>query len=81
MYSAYLSAQQLEDYLEFLQNKKLLAFEQEARSYSLTPRGLECMRACDDVLELIGLQDSNTEAGASTRRIIQRLETIPSNPF
>jgi predicted transcriptional regulator len=56
MYRAYISYAQVQEYLEFLQEKGLLTYEPE--QYKLTEKGLYFLRVYDQISELITLKDN-----------------------
>jgi predicted transcriptional regulator len=57
MYGAYLSHAQLKEYLEFLQSKDLLAYEEGTNLYKLTAKGLQCLSTFETVNDMISLAD------------------------
>jgi predicted transcriptional regulator len=57
MYGAYLSYSQLKEYLQFLQGKDLLMYEEGTNLYSLTAKGLECLSAIGEMNDMISLTD------------------------
>jgi predicted transcriptional regulator len=55
MYGAYLSYAQVKEYLEFLQNKKLLSYEEGTSQYRLTEKGLQFLRVFDQISDMISV--------------------------
>ena len=58
MYGAYLSYAQVKEYLEFLQSKKLLSYEDGTSLYRLTEKGLQFLRVFDEISDMISVTDS-----------------------
>jgi predicted transcriptional regulator len=58
MYSAYLSYAQLKEYLDFLQKRELLTYDQEFRLFRLTPKGLRFLNYYDEMKDVISLGPS-----------------------
>lgn len=58
MYDAYLSYAQVKEYLEFLQSKGLLLYEEETTRYHLTEKGLRFLRLFDEISEMITVAPS-----------------------
>jgi len=59
MYGAYLSYAQVKEYLEFLQQKDLVRYEQGTSLYKLTEKGLHYLRAFDQINEIISVGESS----------------------
>lgn len=57
MYGAYLSYAQLKEYLEFLQGKGLLAYEEGTSLYKLTEKGLQMLGAFENMNDMISLTE------------------------
>ena len=55
MYSAFLSYAQVQEYLHFLMERKLISFEQESAEYKLTPEGLHFLRIYDEISGIVSL--------------------------
>ncbi len=53
MYGAYLSYSQINEYLDFLQSKELLGFEQQTQRYNLTEKGLHFLHSYDQISEAL----------------------------
>jgi len=60
MYGAYLSFAQLKEYLAFLQDKNLVAYEQGTGLYKLTERGMHLLRTYEGISDLISVTAKNT---------------------
>ena len=61
MYGAYLSYAQVKEYLEFLQNKKLLSYEEGTSQYRLTEKGLQYLRVFDQISDMISVSPKTEE--------------------
>ena len=59
MYGAYLSYAQVKEYLEFLQQKDLIRYEQGTQLFKLTEKGLHFLRAFDQINEIISVGDNS----------------------
>jgi predicted transcriptional regulator len=66
MYAACLSYAQVKEYLRFLQEKKLLSYDEGASLYRLTERGLEYLRIFDMISEMISV----TPVRATERAVV-----------
>ncbi len=53
MYGAYLSYAQLNEYVKALTERDLLNFNPDTRVFSVTPKGLEVLRAHDELERLM----------------------------
>jgi predicted transcriptional regulator len=60
MYSAYLSYAQVQEYLQFLNERKLISFEEESQEYKLTEQGLKFLRVYDEISEIVSLNNNST---------------------
>jgi predicted transcriptional regulator len=60
MYGAYLSYAQVQEYLQFLQQKELLAYEQGTHLYKLTEKGLHYLHAFDQINDIISVSGKAT---------------------
>jgi predicted transcriptional regulator len=60
MYSAYLSYAQVQEYLQFLTDRKLISFEEESQEYKLTEQGLRFLRVYDEISEIVSLNNNKT---------------------
>jgi predicted transcriptional regulator len=58
MYSAYLSYAQVQEYIHFLREKRLISFEEESQQYSLTQEGLRFLRVYDEISDIVSLDNS-----------------------
>jgi len=61
MYSAYLSYAQVQEYLGFLTDRKLISFEDGSQEYKLTEQGLKFLRVYDEISEIVSLNNKNSE--------------------
>jgi predicted transcriptional regulator len=75
MYGAYLSYAQLKEYLEFLQQRELLTYEQGTQLYKLTQKGMHYLRAFDEINSMISVNGTNEQtrptAASSQRASLQ----------
>ncbi len=53
MYKAYLSYTQLKEYISFLENNELLAYEEGAQLYKVTEKGYKFLRSYAEISELV----------------------------
>lgn len=60
MYSAYLSYAQVQEYLQYLTERRLIGFEEGTHVYTLTEQGLHFLRVYDEISEIVSLK--NVEA-------------------
>ena len=60
MYGAYLSYAQLKEYLSFVQERGLLAYEDGLQVYRLTPKGLHFLNAYEEVKEIVSLEGNHS---------------------
>lgn len=58
MYSAYLSYAQVQEYLAFLTDRKLISFEDGSQEYKLTEQGLRFLRVYDEISEIVSLNNN-----------------------
>ena len=65
MYSAYLSYAQLKEYLAFLREKDLLAYDADTQLFRLTERGLHFLNIYGEVSELL-TPENKTELNETT---------------
>ncbi len=61
MYGAYLSYDQVREYLDFLQQAELLRHDPEEEVYKLTEKGLRFLSACDELNSMTTLDSSRIE--------------------
>jgi predicted transcriptional regulator len=64
MYSAYLSYGQVQEYLQYLTERRLIGFEEATHVYTLTEQGLHFLRVYDEISDIVSLK--NTEAPKTT---------------
>jgi predicted transcriptional regulator len=60
MYGAFLSHAQLQEYLQFLTEKKLMGFDEKTSEYRLTEQGFRFLRVYEDISKIIGLEGNKT---------------------
>ena len=53
MYAAYLSYAQVHEYLQFLEQRGLIWEEEGTELYKLTQKGMDFLRACEELDELL----------------------------
>lgn len=58
MYSAYLSYAQVQEYLAFLTDRKLISFEDGSQEYKLTEQGLRFLRVYDEISQIVSLNNN-----------------------
>jgi len=58
MYSAYLSYAQVQEYLQYLTEKRLISFDQDTHTYKLTEQGLHFLRVYDEISDIVSLKNS-----------------------
>ncbi|HEV2193182.1 MAG TPA: winged helix-turn-helix domain-containing protein [Nitrosopumilaceae archaeon] len=58
MYAAYLSFQQVKDYLDFLQENDLILYENETGFYKLTEKGNRFLRISNELNDLFSFKNS-----------------------
>ena len=56
MYSAYLSYAQVTEYIAFLSEKDLIKFDPTKATYTLTEKGLQVRRACNEINAMVNLE-------------------------
>jgi predicted transcriptional regulator len=61
MYSAYLSYAQVQEYLAFLTDRKLITFEEGSQEYKLSEQGLRFLRVYDEISEIVSLNNKGSE--------------------
>jgi predicted transcriptional regulator len=60
MYGAYLSYAQVKEYLAFLQEKGLIAYEQGTSLYKLTESGMDLLRTYEGISDMISVNAKKT---------------------
>ena len=60
MYAAYLSYAQLKEYLQFLQSKGLLSYEEGTSLFRLTEKGLEYLSTFDKISDMISVSGTRS---------------------
>jgi len=70
MYGAYLSYAQLKEYLEFLQGKDLLRYEEGTQLYRLTEKGLQFLRAFDQISEMVSVTNKLVPQPGSIKELV-----------
>jgi predicted transcriptional regulator len=61
MYSAYLSYAQVQEYIHFLTERRLISFEEESQQYKLTEQGLRFLRVYDEISDIVSLDNNNSK--------------------
>jgi predicted transcriptional regulator len=65
MYSAYLSYAQVQEYLRYLVERKLVSLEETTHAYTLTEQGLHFLKVYDEISEIVSMKNPMTpETGA-----------------
>jgi predicted transcriptional regulator len=57
MYSAYLSYAQVQEYLQYLTERRLINFEEHTHAYTLTEQGLHFLRVYDEISAIVSLKN------------------------
>jgi predicted transcriptional regulator len=70
MYSAFLSHSQLQEYLQFLTEKRLIGRDEKRGEYKLTEQGLRFLRVYEDISKIVAL-DGNKTSEKITPNLIQ----------
>jgi predicted transcriptional regulator len=60
MYSAYLSYAQVQEYIHFLKERRLISFEENSQEYKLTEQGLRFLRVYDEISDIVSLDNNKT---------------------
>jgi len=58
MYSAYLSYAQVQEYLQYLTDRRLISFDPETHAYKLTEQGLHFLRVYDEISAIVSLKNA-----------------------
>jgi predicted transcriptional regulator len=58
MYSAYLSYAQVQEYLQYLTEKRLISVDEDTHAYKLTDQGLHFLRVYDEISDIVSLKNS-----------------------
>jgi predicted transcriptional regulator len=70
MYGAYLSYAQLKEYLEFLEAKNLLRYEEGTQLYRLTEKGLQFLRAFDQISDMMAVSNKTGVQPATIKEAV-----------
>jgi len=65
MYRAYMSYSQLTEYLELLQDRRLIVYDAQSQLYGLTEKGLKFMDAYERIHELVPTPEERNQEAAS----------------
>ena len=57
MYKAYLSYSQMKEYLQFLQENKLMEYESGLQIYRITDKGIQFLTVYEDIVGLVSPSD------------------------
>lgn len=71
MYSAYLSYAQLQEYLAFLTERKLISQEEGTQEYKLTEQGLRYLRVYDEISEIVSLNSPKGSQRAAASSLLR----------
>jgi predicted transcriptional regulator len=75
MYNAYLSYNQLKEYLAFLQERGLLTYEEGTQLYRTTEKSLEFLEACEKMESLTALEEGGkVEAPVASKVRVARYQ-------
>jgi predicted transcriptional regulator len=69
MYSAYLSYAQVQEYIHFLMERRLISFEEESQEYKLSEQGLRFLRVYDEISDIVSLDNNKTSERVSPNLI------------
>jgi predicted transcriptional regulator len=58
MYGAFLSHSQLQEYLHFLTERRLITFDEKSSEYKLTDQGLRFLRVYEEISKIVALDGS-----------------------
>jgi len=61
MYGAFLSYAQLQEYLNFLMGRQLLAHDEDTGEYKVTEQGLRFLRVYEEISRIVSLDDNKSE--------------------
>ena len=64
MYSAYLSYAQVQEYLLYLTQRRLISFEEGTHAYTLTEHGLHFLRVYDEISEIVSMKGAEAKSVA-----------------
>ncbi|HKW05795.1 MAG TPA: winged helix-turn-helix domain-containing protein [Nitrososphaerales archaeon] len=70
MYGAYLSYAQLKEYLNFVQERGLLVYEDGLQVYRLTPKGMHFLNIYEEVKEVVSLEGGKSTMHSAPQTII-----------
>jgi predicted transcriptional regulator len=65
MYSAYLSYAQVQEYLQYLKERRLINFEEDTHAYTLTEQGLHFLRVYDEISEIVSMKNAEAPVAAA----------------
>jgi predicted transcriptional regulator len=65
MYSAYLSYAQVQEYLQYLIERRLVNFDEATHGYTLTELGLHFLKVYDEISQIVRLKDGETPVTAA----------------
>jgi predicted transcriptional regulator len=68
MYSAYLSYAQVQEYIHFLTERRLISLELESSEYKLTEEGLRFLRVYDEISEIVSV-----DGGKASEKVLPNL--------
>jgi predicted transcriptional regulator len=76
MYGAYLSYAQIQEYVKFLQEKGLLAYEEGAQKYKLTEKGLHFLQLYDQISESVTLKNNRLPNQVASLPAIEEYKSV-----
>jgi predicted transcriptional regulator len=74
MYEVYLSSRPLKQYLSFLQERGFLIYDESTRLYKISERGLAFLQACEQIEDIITIDDDDEPRRAAPRAESSLLE-------
>lgn len=70
MYGAYLSYAQLKEYINFVQERGLLVYEDGLQVYRLTPKGMHFLNIYEEVKEVVSLEGGKNTMRSTPQTVI-----------
>jgi predicted transcriptional regulator len=70
MYGAYLSYAQLKEYINFVQERGLLVYEDSLQVYRLTPKGMHFLNIYEEVKDVVSLEGGKSALRSTPQTII-----------
>lgn len=77
MYGAFLSHSQTQEYIRFLQERRLIIFDKKTGEYKLTETGLRYLRVYEEISELVSRTEAKT---AGTQVQAEHSDELSASP-